>query len=71
MLEGDTAVMLLFDHRGKIAGIQNGVSFHILLTFRHSFGEMVNDCLGNDDDYSISRKYSTFCILFNFFTLSP
>ena len=39
MLEGDTAVMLLFDHVGKIAGIQNGVSFHILSTFSHSFRE--------------------------------
>ena len=37
VLEGDTAVMLLFDHMGKIAGIQNGVSFHILSTFSHSF----------------------------------
>ena len=25
MLNGDTAVMLLFDTNGKIAGIQNGV----------------------------------------------
>ena len=25
MLNGDTAVMLLFDKNGKIAGIQNGV----------------------------------------------
>ena len=39
MLKGDTAVMLLFDHMGKIAGIQNGVSFLILSTFSRSFRE--------------------------------
>ena len=32
MLKGDTAVMLLFDSNGKIAGIQNGVRIHLLVT---------------------------------------
>lgn len=32
VLKGDTAVMLLFDSNGKIAGIQNGVRIHLLVT---------------------------------------
>ena len=32
VLNGDTAVILLFDSNGKIAGIQNGVRINVLVT---------------------------------------